>query len=87
LLGAGASLVAIGIAIYALLIQTEQKEAGVNIGGSGKGTDNSKGVYVWVERIKKYRCEYCNDLGRYHYYKTLSGIKGHIAREHVKGKS
>jgi hypothetical protein len=84
LLGAGASLVAIGIAIYALLIQTERKEAGASIGGSGKGKDNLEGIYVWVERIKKCRCEYCRDSGRHRYYKTLSGIKGHIAREHVK---
>jgi len=83
LLGAGASLVAIAIALYSLLMQAKRKEDAVNTSDSVGGTDNLKKDYVWVEEIEKFRCEYCKHLGRYRYYKTLSGIKGHIAREHV----
>jgi hypothetical protein len=83
LLGAGTSIMAIAIAVYAL-IQTQQGKDVVSIDKSGRGVRNSEEGYVWIEEIKKFRCEYCKDLGRYRYYKTLSGIKKHIAREHVK---
>lgn len=83
LLGSGTSLVALAIALYALLSQTGRKEDAINVSESGRGMYNLKEGYIWVEEIRKYRCEYCKHLGRYHYYKTLSGIKGHIAREHV----
>ena len=40
-----------------------------------------KTPYQYLEDIGKYRCEYCVQIGKYHYYKTLKGIKGHI-KEH-----
>lgn len=83
LLGAGTSILAIAIAVYALLIQTEQKKDVVSMDESERGVRNSREDYVWVEEIEKFRCEYCNNLGRYRYYKTLSGIRRHIAKEHV----
>ena len=82
LLGAGASLVAIAIAMYALLIQTEQKEGGVNMGESGRSMDNLKEGYVWLDETRKYRCEYCRRSGKRHCCKTLGGIERHIASKH-----
>ena len=81
LLGAGASIVAIAIAVYTLLVQIGQREE--NLNGGEKKISGLKNGYLWLEETKKYRCEYCNHSGRYHYFKTLSGIKGHIAKKHV----
>lgn len=83
LLGAGSSVIAIAIAFYALLTQSERRGEGVNTSGSGRNISNSKEGYVWLEETKKYRCEYCLNFGKYHYCKTLGGIKRHIARKHV----
>ena len=38
--------------------------------------------YSWREEIQKYRCEYCLLDGKYHYCKTLKGIKKHIVNLH-----
>lgn len=83
LLGVGTSIMAIAIAVYALLLQTQQKKDVVSIGKSGRGVGNSKEGYVWIEEIKKFRCEYCRHSGKYYYYKTVGGIKRHIAGNHV----
>jgi len=84
LLGVGVSLVALAVAIYVLQDQVGRKGNAVNISGSERDIHNLKDGYVWVEESRKYRCEYCKDSGRCRYYKTLSGIKKHIAREHVQ---
>jgi len=39
--------------------------------------------YQYRDDIGKYRCEYCFQMGRYHYYKTLKGIKEHISKHPV----
>jgi hypothetical protein len=83
LLGAGTSLVAIGVALYALLTQMGRKEGAIDVSESGGGTHNLMVGYVWIEEIKKYRCEYCLSFGKYYYCKTLGGIKRHIASKHV----
>lgn len=83
LLGTGTSLIAIAIALYALIIQIWRKEDVVNISDSNKGMSDLKKGYVWLEEIKKYRCEYCKSSGKYYYCKTLGGIKRHIASKHV----
>ena len=41
------------------------------------------GAYVWREDVQKYRCEYCKNVGEYHYFKTLSGFTKHYAAEHM----
>jgi hypothetical protein len=84
LLGVGVSLVALAVAIYVLQEQIGRKGDAVNINESERYINNLEDGYVWVEESRKYRCEYCKDSGRYRYYKTLSGIKMHIEREHVK---
>ncbi|HUW47083.1 MAG TPA: hypothetical protein VMW50_15005 [Dehalococcoidia bacterium] len=84
LLGVGVSLVALAVAIYVLQAQVGRKRDAVNISGSERDVHNSEDGYVWVEESRKYRCEYCKDSGRCRYYKTLSGIKRHIAREHAQ---
>ena len=84
LLGVGVSLVALAVAIYVLQEQVGRKGDAVNISGGERDIRNLKDGYVLVEESRKYRCEYCKDSGRYRYYKTLSGIKKHIAREHVQ---
>lgn len=43
---------------------------------------NPKDPYMWLGDIQKYRCEYCFQAGRYHYCKTLKGIKKHILNSH-----
>jgi tetratricopeptide (TPR) repeat protein len=40
--------------------------------------------YSWREDIQKYRCEYCLLDGKYHYCKTLKGIKRHILNLHPR---
>jgi hypothetical protein len=82
LLGAGTSIMAIAIAVYALLIQKQQGKDVVSIDKNGKEVRNYEEGYVWIEEIKKFRCEYCKSSGAYRYYKTLSGVKSHIAKEH-----
>jgi hypothetical protein len=86
LLGVGVSLVALAAAIYVLQEQVGRKGDAVNISGSGRDIRDSRNGYAWVEEERKYRCEYCRDSGRYRYYRTLSGIKKHIEREHVERK-
>jgi hypothetical protein len=83
LLGTGAAVIAIAIAVYALLTQTQREEGVVSLSYSGMDMRNLKEGYIWVQEIKKFRCEYCKHSGRYRYYKTLSGIKKHIASKHV----
>jgi len=39
--------------------------------------------YQYRDDTGKYRCEYCFQMGRYHYYKTLKGIKEHINKHPV----
>jgi hypothetical protein len=84
LLGAGASIIAISIAFYALIIQTEQRREDKNPTDSARKLSNSRKGYVWLEETEKYRCEYCLHSGKYQYYKTLGGIKRHIAKKHAK---
>jgi hypothetical protein len=84
LLGVGVSLVALAVAVYVLQEQVGRKGDAVNISGNERDIHNLKDGYVWVEGRRKYRCEYCRNSGRYRYYRTLSGIKKHIAREHVE---
>lgn len=84
LLGVGVSLVALAIAIYVLQEQVGRKGNAANMSGSARDMHNLEDGYVWIEESRKYRCEYCKDSGRYRYYKTLSGIKKHITREHVQ---
>lgn len=86
LLGVGTSIMAIAIAVYALLIQTQQGKDVVSIDKSERGVRNSEEGYVWIEEIKKFRCEYCRSSGAYRYYRTLSGVKCHIAKEHGRKK-
>jgi hypothetical protein len=43
---------------------------------------NPKAPYMWLGDIQKYRCEYCFWAGKYHYCKTLKGIKKHIMNLH-----
>lgn len=87
LLGVGVSLVALAAAIYVLQEQVGRKGYAVNISGSERDIRDSKNGYAWVEERRKYRCEYCRDSGRYRYYRTLSGIKKHIEREHIQRKT
>lgn len=82
LMGAGTSLIAIAIALYALVGQIWRKEHNVSINDSKKGMNNLKEDYVWIEEAKKYRCEYCKSSGRYYYCRTLGGIKRHIENRH-----
>ena len=86
LLGVGVSLVALAVAIYVLQDQVGRNRNAPNMSVSERDINSLKDGYVWVEERREYRCEYCNNLGRYRYYKTLSGIRKHIAREHIKGK-
>lgn len=83
LLGAGASIVAVSLAVYTLLVQREGKEEIVNLDGSEKKIHGLKKGYVWLDEARKYRCEYCKNSGRSHYCKTLGGIERHIASKHV----
>jgi len=83
LLGSGASIIALAIALYALLMSTERRENVLNISLGRRGMHNLEGGYVWIEDIKKYRCVYCMNLGKYHDYKTLAGIKRHIRSKHI----
>lgn len=83
LLGTGASVIAIAIAVYALVTQTQREEGVVSLSYSRMDMRNLKEGYIWVQEIKKFRCEYCKHSGRYRYYKTLSGIKEHITRKHA----
>jgi hypothetical protein len=83
LLGAGASIVALAVAFYGLLVQRKEREEIVKVNGSEVKISDLENGYVWLGESGKYRCEYCRRSGRYHYYKTLTGIKGHIARKHV----
>jgi len=41
-----------------------------------------KDPYTWLDDIQKYRCEYCYREGKYHYCKTLKGIKNHLVNLH-----
>jgi len=86
MLGAGASIVALAITFYMLLIQIRPREEAIQLTDGERhisySKKNAKKGYVWLENTKKYRCEYCLYLGKYHYCKTLGGIKRHIAREH-----
>ncbi len=41
------------------------------------------GLYTWIDDIKKYRCDHCHKDGRYHYCKTMTGIKNHVTRAHL----
>jgi hypothetical protein len=86
LLGAGASIVALAVAFYGLIVQREQEKETVKVNGGEMRISGLQKGYEWLEDRKKYRCEYCKRSGRYHYCKTLSGIKGHIARKHVQRK-
>lgn len=43
----------------------------------------AEGMYTWIDDIKKYRCDYCYKDGRYHYCKTLKGIKNHVTEAHL----
>lgn len=83
LLGAGTSILALAIAVYAFLIYTERKEGVINISPSRRGMSDLEGGYVWIEEIKKYRCIFCLNVGTYYYCKTLGGIKRHIASKHL----
>jgi hypothetical protein len=86
LLGAGASIVALAVAFYGLVVQREEREGTVKVNGSEVKISDLENGYVWLEETGKYRCEYCKDSGRYRYYKTLSGVRGHITREHRRRK-
>lgn len=44
-----------------------------------------KDPYTWRKDIQKYRCEYCYQVGQYHYCKSLKGIKRHVATSHPTG--
>jgi len=48
-----------------------------------KARVKAEGMYTWIEDIKKYRCDYCHKDGRYHYCKTLKGIKNHVTEAHL----
>lgn len=82
LLGAGTSIMAIAIAVYALLLQRTTDKDAVAKNKNGRRVRNSEEGYVWIERIKKFRCEYCRSSNAYRYHRTLSGAKRHIAKEH-----
>ena len=86
MLGAGASLIALALAFYMLFIERGQSEEPTQLADGERRISNLKEKpekgYIWLENIEKYRCDYCLYLGRYHYCKTLGGIKRHIARKH-----
>lgn len=48
-----------------------------------KARVKAEGMYTWIDEIKKYRCDYCHKDGRYHYCKTLKGIKNHVTEAHL----
>ena len=52
LLGAGASIIAIAIAFYALLIQTGQREEANNLTDSGRKISNSKKVMYGLKKLR-----------------------------------
>ena len=43
----------------------------------------AEGMYTWIDDINKYRCDYCHKDGRYHYCKTMRGIKNHLTQAHL----
>lgn len=48
----------------------------------GRSKTESTAGYVWLENTKKYQCEHCLYFGKYHYNKTLHGMKRHITNKH-----
>lgn len=85
LLGAGVSLLAIAIALYALMRSTGREDDVLDSKRSGREVDSvgSEEGYAWIQEVRKYRCEYCRSLGKYSYCKTLVGMKRHIMSKHM----
>jgi hypothetical protein len=83
LLGAGASVIAIAIAFYTLIVQEGQRVKKEGLNGGEQRISDLKEEYVWLEETRKYRCGYCLSVGKYYYCKTSGGMKRHIARKHA----
>lgn len=56
----------------------------IRINSTNNKLNNSRiDPYILIEKTQKYRCEYCLANGKYHYCKTLNGIKRHVQSEHI----
>ena len=64
--------------IYSDISNQKCSECGV----SSKVVWDVNNPYRWLDDIKKFRCEYCLQLNKYHYCKTKAGIERHIANMH-----
>lgn len=85
LLSAGASILSISIALYALIDleqQGMQQKTNV-IDIDRKKVDALKG-YLWQQNEERFICNYCLNNGKYKYYKTNNGIQNHITKAHEK---
>lgn len=60
----------------------KENKSGTKKDSKKKPNGKQGSSYVWLEDAQKYRCEYCLEIGKYHYCKTLNGIKRHIERNH-----
>jgi len=83
LLSAGASILGISIAFYAL-IDSEEKNLTTlqNEFTKEKNKDNPIKSYIWLEKEERFCCNYCLNNGKYKYYKTINGVQAHILSIH-----